>query len=99
MKNYSYCLEDEIYGWDDEDQMVDGDQMGCKDIWDTMIDEEPLSLQDFRDLLNLLLPMEEVQDGLWDILIIGMRRKQKKLKGLKGHTLREAIEVDDEDLD
>ena len=92
MKNYNYWM-------DDEDQMVDEDQMGREDLWDTMIDEEPWSLQDFRDLLSLLLPMEEVQDGMWDILIIGMKRKQKKLKGLKGHTLREVIEVEDEDLD
>ena len=72
--------------WIDDDQIDDN-------LWDTMIETEPQTKQDFIGELGLLLPREELKAGLWDVVIAGMKKNQKKLKGLKGHTLREAISI------
>ena len=62
-----------------------------KDKYDTVIEKEPETPQDFVDILSLVLPRQEIMETRWNGDLFLLRWNQRHVGPLKGLTLREAM--------
>ncbi len=65
---------------------------------DTVIEKEPITPQEFVDILSSAYPIDEIMEGLWTGKLMMMKWNQSRLGGLKGHSLREAISAEEADV-